>query len=724
MITNITMDRVASYKQATVIDTNKQVTLIYGLNGTGKSTISNFLYSPHSPVYRHCKLSIAPETKKLVYNQNFINDNFYEAEKISGVFSLSKENKEAETKIENLTKDLNEKTDQLRQLESNLQTERQSLDNEKSKASDKTWEIKQENSTKNRTLDSFLEGKKGNKETLFNYLSEKVMPSEKPTKSIEKIRHDFQTLSDSSAKKYQTLPPFSFNHYQIEKDEIFKEAIVGNNDSTVSKLIDHLNNSDWVRKGLDFLNLESEDDQSCPFCQQKTITKPLLENIKDYFDESFDGALDSMRQKLTSYEKSLNSLKSFEEIEKNPFIDKHIEEIYLKYNHAVDIFTANIEKIKEKINSPSQRVELNSTAEAIEDLNHSISDINSEISEHNKKIDNKKDEVRKLKDEFWDLMRWTYDQTISFYKSKESEISTKIKGINQSILLKKSEIQTTNSDLSKAQSQTVNIDDAINNINQNLEQLGITDFKIVKHSDTLYKIVRDNQSDADFTSLSEGEKTVITFLYFCELCKGKASPNDTTTKKSIIIDDPVSSLSHIYVFNVAQMLKRDFFYSQLYEQVIVLTHSLYFFYDLTETKKDNRDKKQNLLRLSKNATGTSIKKMKYEEIQNDYHAYWSVINDPNQPPALIANCMRNIIEYFFNFVEKSDLSVITQKPELQSTRFQAFCRYINRESHSLGQNIFDFKEFNYTDFKEGLRLVFYTQGYKDHYDIMTAKISA
>lgn len=53
--------------------------------------------------------------------------------------------------------------------------------------------------------------------------------------------------------------------------------------------------------------------------------------------------------------------------------------------------------------------------------------------------------------------------------------------------------------------------------------------------------------------------------------------------------------------------------------------------------------------------------MKYEEIQNDYQAYWYIIKDQNQPPALIANCMRNILEYFFNFVEKQDYNNVFQK---------------------------------------------------------------
>lgn len=60
-----------------------------------------------------------------------------------------------------------------------------------------------------------------------------------------------------------------------------------------------------------------------------------------------------------------------------------------------------------------------------------------------------------------------------------------------------------------------------------------------------------------------------------------------------------------------------------------------------------------------------------------------------------------------------------QMPELQATKYQAFCRYVNRESHSLGQNILDMKEFDYETFREGLRLVFEKTGYPDHYREMS-----
>ena len=116
-------------------------------------------------------------------------------------------------------------------------------------------------------------------------------------------------------------------------------------------------------------------------------------------------------------------------------------------------------------------------------------------------------------------------------------------------------------------------------------------------------------------------------------------------------------------------------------------------------------------------TGSKIQNMHYEHIQSDYQAYWMAIRDPETSPALIANCMRNIIEYFFNFVEKKDLNNVFSSAKFQQLKYQAL-RYINRESHSLGQNIYDFKEFDYTIFHEALKMVFEESGYSEHYKKM------
>ena len=330
-------------------------------------------------------------------------------------------------------------------------------------------------------------------------------------------------------------------------------------------------------------------------------------------------------------------------------------------------------------------------------------------------------------------MRWEYDQTIESLDKEKTTAGVKVSTLTNEIKDLAGKIEIQKNIITAQQKETVNVDEAVSEINTQLSDLGIDDFKIRKvRNHTMegdfYRLVRDENDSNIFNSLSEGEKMIISFLYFLEACRKKSSATDTETKKIVVIDDPISSLSHIHVFNVGRLIKNEFMprkdgrtedgkvkWVYNYDQIFVMTHSLYFFYEITETNHDDRKDTQKLFRLSKSSGSSAFNKMSYEEIQNDYQAYWYIIRDSSQPPALIANCMRNVIEYFFNFVEKKDLNNFFKEPAMQDIRFQAFYRYVNRESHSLGQNIFDFKEFDYEEFKDAFACLFKVAGYESHY---------
>ena len=278
------------------------------------------------------------------------------------------------------------------------------------------------------------------------------------------------------------------------------------------------------------------------------------------------------------------------------------------------------------------------------------------------------------------------------------------------------------------QAKTVSIKEAIDNINANLLAIGIDSFHIETYRDNLYKITREGQLGLVFPTLSEGEKMMISFLYFLELCRGKQSKSDVVSKKIIVIDDPISSLSHIYIFNICKLIK-DFFLDQVskYKQIFILTHSLYFFYEIFKmrpklkyntTEEERREKDPKLHRLCKNANGSYFLTMAQNEIQNDYQAYWAIIKDRNYNGAIIANAMRNILEYFFGFIDKCDLNGIFQKPKFSNNKYQAFVRFMNARSHSTGELIYDYNEFDYDIFIEALHAVFTESQYEEHYKKM------
>lgn len=718
MITEIHIENVASYKGASKLSPINKISLLYGLNGTGKSTISNFLYNPELEQYKDCKLNKSGECDILVYNQQFLSDYFYEEDSLKGIFTLSKENKNVLQRIHQETKNLEELERNNKVIYENLVNVENRLSKRKESATNSVWKIKTSYSGGDRVLEYCLDGLK-RIEKLFDHINSIPMPETKPQDTIEKLKSEVSSIKGDNAVRIDRLNNYNFSGSKVEKDALFKKIIVGSQEGSVAEFIDNLGNIDWVKNGLEYVPNEiSGNAVECPFCQEKTITIKLLSSIKNVFDLSYENDIEALRKLQESYQESSGEL-TFGNIDDLIVVTPELSKQWRLATEKVKaIHRENTLLIEKKIKNPSSPIELKSSGDAVSEINDATVKLNYLIDSHNSKLEDKGKSLNDIKNRFWNLMRWDYDQTLSSFATESAELKKEERNILEEQSAKVKEIETIKQSISSLRKKTVNIEEAIENINNALVEIGVVGFSVVKHGESLYKVARTDADFDAFHSLSEGEKTVISFLYFIELCKGEKTAESSPKKKVVVIDDPISSLSHLYVFNIGQLIKKTFFNSSSYEQVIVFTHSLYFFYELTHTSKEKRNETQNLYRIIKNSNGSSIVGMKYEEIQNDYQTYWSMIKDESTPPALIANCMRNIIEYFFNFVQKKDFNNVFQKPALSSDKFKAFYRYMNRESHSLGQNIFDIKEFNYETFKEGLKFIFEECGYIDHYKAM------
>lgn len=719
MIQKINLNRVASYKSSKVLETDKKSNLIYGLNGTGKSTISNFLYNQNDPNYVNCSIEgLSDENEVLVYNQKFIQENFYESASQNGIFTLSKSNQKAEQKVQNARIQIKKTKEEFEQNQKLIETVSSEMNQAMDGAKKKVWEIKTEYTGGDRVFELCLTGLKGNSTKLFEHIIQITKPENKPSKTIEELKKEIQSITGDDAKKLAYVPKLNFKGFESEKNGLLSKEIVGSDNSSVGEFITKLGNSDWINTGLNYLPKNIENKEKCPFCQEETISEDLIEKLKGYFDESYEKDISKLQEIQSEYLNAVSSIPTLSQYEENPKLEAYKKEFDSKYKEIEAVFSKNKILFEDKLVSPSQSIILDSTSSLITEIDQIIEKVNEETKEHNDKIDNIDKSLSELKSQFWNIMRWEYDQTISNYTLATKKLSEKIELYNKTEKELLNFLKTQNEIIVEQQKLTVNVEKAIENINNGLLDLGIQDFKIEKYSENFYKVKRKDDNDDVFKSLSEGEKMIISFLYFIEMCRGKKSIDQEDKKKIIVIDDPISSLSHIYIFNVGRLIHEEFLRNEKYEQIFILTHSLYFFYELTDTHHTRRKETQNLFRLIKNQDGSQILKMKYEEIQNDYQSYWQVVTDELQSPALIANCMRNIIEYFFNFVEKRDLGTFFQKPIMKETRFQSFNRYINRESHSLGQNIFDIKEFDYTDFKDAFRLVFVENNYEEHYKRM------
>ena len=722
MISKIVLNGVASYKKEAVLDTDKKVNLLYGLNGTGKSTFSEFLYDQTETRFSQCSIEGLEENDTvLVYNQKFIQDTFYESEGIHGIFTISKGNADAQKLIDATSGEVKKLIEQKRKIEEKKTKDEQKHLAEIEKYKKQVWKIKTEYTVGDRVLEFCLDGLKGNKDPLFKHIVSLEKPEGELDYSVDDLKKEAQQLQ-GEAQSRQLLSKVLINVEDIEQSELLSKIIVGNKNSSVASLIETLGNSDWVNSGIKYVHIDGEKGV-CPFCQQKTITQNFLEQINAYFDESYNRDKSQIEQMISRYDAEIKKAIDFlNTIKDDSFLEKNKAEIESLSANLISVLEYNLNTLREKANTPSIQVSLQPINEIIESINSIIKSANNEITLYNQRIADIKGSKSKIRDSFWRLMRKEYNSVIELYVANKKAYEQSVKNVQKELQTKISEINTSTALIEENRKKTVNIDEAVENINNGLIDIGITDFTIEKYSEeeALYRLKRADSDEDVFKTLSEGEKMVISFLYFIELCKGESTAEKVSNKKILVIDDPISSLSHIYVFNIGRLIHNEFLRTEKYDQLFILTHCLYFFYELTNINHKERNDTQKLFRICKNTESSYFEDMKYEDIQNDYQAYWHIIKDEKQSPALIANCMRNVIEYFFNFVEKQDFAQVFQRPELQENRYMAFNRYMNRESHSKGQNIFDIKEFNYDSFREAFKKVFETEGYIKHYNKMIA----
>ncbi|MDT4845311.1 AAA domain protein [compost metagenome] len=364
MITELNIDGVTSYKSKSTLSPTNKTSLIYGLNGAGKSTISDFLYNPGATKFSKCSIKMSCPCEILVYNQSFLNDYFYEEDSLKGIFTLSKENKFALQQIEAETKVLERHlADQ--QENSELASELSNkLEQEKTKASSKVWEIKTKYSGGDRVLEFCLDGLKRT-ELLFQYIIGLPLPEDAPEYTVDDLKAETSSIEGDGAVPLTKTPVLSAGWLSIEGDPLWSKVIVGSQEGSVAEFIAKAGNSDWVRQGLQYISGD-QNPQTCPFCQQETITKNIIDSIRRVFDEAYEQDIKKLDSLKAQYE-TLTSNLNIQDISNSPLANREFVDAWTVACEALRAsMRENILHIGNKIRSPSTPASLVDTKPAVD----------------------------------------------------------------------------------------------------------------------------------------------------------------------------------------------------------------------------------------------------------------------------------------------------------------------------------------------------------------------
>lgn len=722
MINRITIQGAASYSNNEVqeISKLKRINCFYGLNGSGKSTIAKYLQEPGSIDYIACSMTPFLSEGICVYNQKFVKDNFWDSKDQPGVFTVNKGNVDAAKSIELADKEISKLSAERDQIKEKAEIINKQKDAEKTKLENKVW-IEKDKFIKT-PLEFCLENRL-RKASFLNAVKEAEIAEAEVT--IDKLLEQAKELEKPDLSPKKLLPTISFSGTSCEANRINTEIIVGSSESYLAGLIEKVGHSDWVRDGL--AHYENSEGV-CPFCQEKPA-EGFETNLKALFDEAYKQKCREVEKNRSAYEIAIKAIETT--LSSESFYDSYVTdnaEFAVAKAELLSCFRKNLALLEDKQAKPSKIVELNSTANYLEKLNHCILEINRKVSDFNSRITSKPQIKAKIRSQFWQIHKRTYKAAIELTEDNLVSFEEQLDKLREQYKQKKEAITKQQEIIIKQRQQTTNVDTSIQNIKKTLISVGVDDFHIdkVNSTEARYKIVRKNGSTENvYESLSEGEKTLITFLYFLEQCKGLLKPDSAlgVADKIIVIDDPVSSLSHNFVYEIATLIQKEII-RKPFRQLFLFTHNLFFFHEimnLSGLKEEGFEQSYALFRVSK-CEFSKITPIQRNDIRNEYDGYWQVVRDANADricSPILPNAMRNILEHFFSFVHKKDkLSDVLTNLGDEYNNFRPLLRYISRGSHSDMVNLTDFGDIDVRRFLNIFKEVFERTDYEDHYKRM------
>lgn len=720
MIKKISISNIATFKDSVEVNP-RRINYIYGGNGSGKTTVSRLINDSSISNYSSIEWE-NDQLETVVYNQDFIKKNF-EQDKIKGIFTLGKDIPETEKQIQekNKEKDKIEKhiIGLVKTIE-NKEYERQEIINS---AVDDCWNYKQKYANR---IKNSLAGKIGKKNDFFTKCIEE-QNNNKKLLTIHELETKNNALYNRELVNIDVISNIELSSIQnIEKAPIFKESIIGNTDSVVGDLIAHLNNSDWVNKGLQYL--ENTKDKKCPFCQQK-IDEQLSETINDFFDNTYLVKTESLTTAITRYKSYISNLfTQIDEIVKQDIEVYDLTEVKNVLELSKTIYDKNLVLLNDKNDNKSISIELTSLENNLTNIQHELNKCIKAINDHNSLVSNIQNEKNELKSLCWKFMSTETKTIISRYIDNIQKVDTVLEKLNKLVSDDKIRQAEVNNEISSLESQITSVEHSVNEINRILKGFHFTGFHLKEANEKgHYQIVRDDGSLANNT-LSEGEYTFITFLYFFYLIRGSITETGVTSKKVVVIDDPISSLDSGVLFIVSNLVKSiiddilsNYRQSKI-RQLFILTHNIYFHKEVSfKGNRKNNSNNEFFWLIYKTDNISDIKTSTKNPINTTYAILWDEIkNAATTNKITVFNNLRRILEYYFKIIGDYNYEEIVNKFEFEDQQTcKALISWINDGSHFINDDLLVETEIESVDrYLKIFKDIFDKLGHISHYNMM------
>lgn len=729
MIESISLSSIATYATTPPekLDGLSQFNFLFGSNGSGKTTIGRVIADEIK--FPSCRVTWKAGTKlqPMVYNQDFVERNFNQSTDLKGVFTLGEKQLDTLEKIAAAKVNL----DALKKKSSTLTQGLQGEDGNggkkgelivlESEFKNKCWAQKQKHDAK---LQGGFEGYRNNSERFKDKIITESSTNKAALLTLEELEKKAKSVFGTSpTSEVSILTIDSTNILAYELDGILKKRVIGKEDVDISAMIIKLGNSDWVREGRFFYDV---NDRECPFCQQKT-TDEFAQSLNDYFDETFVTDTKAIEELATNYsaEAAKIQLALASIVSSQPkFID--IDKLKIENDLFDTKISLNNQIISGKKKEASRVVELESLGGVLSAINNLIDEANIKINEHNKMVTNIATERAILTAQIWRFVLEELKLDLTTFKTSKDALGRAILGITQQLTTTRTDIAEKEAEIRALEKQTTSVQPTIDGINGLLLSFGFQGFKLANAaSESSYKLVRPDGSDAKAT-LSEGEKTFITFLYFYYLLKGSESDSGMTTDRVVVFDDPVSSLDSDILFIVSSLIKELFDEVRSktghIKQVFILTHNVYFHKEVTynPNRRSVAMAEETFWVIRKPGVVSKIEKYPHNPIKTSYELLWTEVRKPERSNLAIQNTLRRILENYFKILGDINFDQICAMFEgKEKVICKSLCSWVHDGSHYAHDNLYVSIDDSMVDsYLEVFRAIFDKSGHGAHYKMM------
>lgn len=693
--------------------------LIYGWNGTGKSTLSKLFscleFRSMIPRFESANFEITLDDESIiketnlatsqlnihVFNQTFIRDNINWDKSVKSILLIAKE-----------------KIDDLQELE-NMKLELQTKSTAHSR---KLTDIEKQRDELNKFLTNSAKKMKLGLQAIdtsdsyyLNYdrrkLSTFIQNNSSEINKSESILSDEKVIDLTNAAKPDQLPSIDFSPIFIEPD-YFQKAVNRIRDliastavnQAIERLTDNPDIRDWVQVGLDIHS--NHDSKTCEFCGT-LLTATRIEVLAAHFSKEFTNFQDRLQIAASWIESQgapTNQLPAATDFYKEFSID--VEKYHKEHTTAINKINHQIagwrEALRAKITDPTKtEIQiLDVLEEDVTKFNETLESVVALVDKHNNKTSNFKAETTKskvaLELHFAATEMQEFDHSCKTIKCNELDIEAQ----NDH-----KEIQALGQKVASMEALLSNETIGAKEFNETLHRfIGRSELCLTFNPEKKgYEIIRNGVGEHD-GNLSEGEKTAIAFVYFITKLKENGNNIEDTI---VVVDDPVSSFDSNHLFHAYSFLKTQCTDAK---QLFVLTHNFTYFklvrdwFTGTNRNRANKKKPKNCCFYQLDTSPSlprysalldaddSLKNYgsEYHYIFKKLYAYRERASLNRDEAFLTANLSRKLIESFFTFkfpkghrsmyelmeAGLKDCRVTT--PELKEKIY----RFINKYSHS------------------------------------------